>query len=161
MDVMSNVAVRRDAVAASPSNALLADTVSACIAAISERLAAKGPMYEPDAEWTALRACAVALEDAARLLTANIPGGKRETLTGQADRFAYRIIGRWLEWARMHGHLEHAEGIVRDSREIISNVGNPAARWRGQPHTTPSTGREEPLYRGLIATSRGGHHGND
>ena len=66
-----NAAVRRDAVAASPSNALLADTVSACIAAISERLAAKGPMYEPDAEWTALRACAVALEDAARLLTAN------------------------------------------------------------------------------------------
>jgi len=33
---------------------------------------------------------------------------------------AYRIIERWLEWARMHGHLEHAEGVVKDSRE----------RWR-------------------------------
>jgi len=51
----------------------LADTVSACIAAIGDRLAAKGPLYEPDAEWTALRACAVALEDAARLLTATTP----------------------------------------------------------------------------------------
>jgi hypothetical protein len=35
---------------------------------------------------------------------------------------AYRIIERWLEWARMHGHLEHAEGIVRDSRELIANA---------------------------------------
>ena len=34
---------------------------------------------------------------------------------------AYRIIERWLEWARAHGHLEHAEGIVRDSRELIAN----------------------------------------
>ena len=35
---------------------------------------------------------------------------------------AYRIIERWLEWARMHGHLDHAEGIVRDSRELIDNT---------------------------------------
>ena len=35
---------------------------------------------------------------------------------------AYRIIERWLEWARMHGHLEHAEGIVKDSREWIANA---------------------------------------
>jgi chemotaxis regulatin CheY-phosphate phosphatase CheZ len=34
---------------------------------------------------------------------------------------AYRIIERWLEWARMHGHLDHAEGIVKDSRELIAN----------------------------------------
>ena len=33
-------------------------------------------------------------------------------------------------------------------------VGNPAERWRGQPHTTPSTGREEPLDRGLIANDK-------
>jgi hypothetical protein len=35
---------------------------------------------------------------------------------------AYRVIERWLEWARMHGHLEHAEGIVKDSRELIANA---------------------------------------
>lgn len=35
---------------------------------------------------------------------------------------AYRIIERWMEWARMHGHLEHAEGIVNDSRELIANT---------------------------------------
>ena len=35
---------------------------------------------------------------------------------------AYRIIERWLEWARMHGHLDHAEGIVKDSRELIANA---------------------------------------
>ena len=33
---------------------------------------------------------------------------------------AYRIIERWLEWARMHGHLEHAEGIVQESRELLT-----------------------------------------
>ena len=38
-------------------------------------------------------------------------------------RQAYGIIARWLEWARMHGHLEHAEGIVKDSRELIANAG--------------------------------------
>ena len=32
---------------------------------------------------------------------------------------AYLLVARWLEWARMHGHLEHAEGIVKDSREMI------------------------------------------
>ena len=32
---------------------------------------------------------------------------------------AYRIIERWIEWARAHGHIDHAEGIVRDSRELI------------------------------------------
>jgi len=37
-------------------------------------------------------------------------------------RRAYRIIERWLEWARMHGHLEHAEGIVTDSRELIEDI---------------------------------------
>lgn len=31
------------------------------------------------------------------------------------------LIVRWLEWARMHGHLEHAEGIVKDSRELLAN----------------------------------------
>ena len=36
---------------------------------------------------------------------------------------AYRIIERWLEWARMHGHLEHAEGIVYDSRYLVGNAG--------------------------------------
>lgn len=34
---------------------------------------------------------------------------------------AYHIIERWIEWARMHGHTEHAEGLVRDSRELIKN----------------------------------------
>ncbi len=31
------------------------------------------------------------------------------------------LLDRWLEWARMHGHLEHAEGIVKDSRELLAN----------------------------------------
>jgi hypothetical protein len=35
---------------------------------------------------------------------------------------AYRIIERWLEWARMHGHLDHAEGIVEDSRYLIADA---------------------------------------
>ena len=39
-------------------------------------------------------------------------------------RLACRIIERWLEWARMHGHLDHAEGIVKDSRELIDNAGS-------------------------------------
>lgn len=56
--------------AASPSTSALSATVAAMQTAIASRLAAKGPMYEPDAEWTALRACAVALDEAARLLTA-------------------------------------------------------------------------------------------
>jgi len=34
---------------------------------------------------------------------------------------AYRIIERWLEWARLHGHLDHAKGIVKDSCELIAN----------------------------------------
>ena len=36
-------------------------------------------------------------------------------------RRAYRIIERWLEWARMHGHLEHAGGLVEDSRDLIGS----------------------------------------
>ena len=35
---------------------------------------------------------------------------------------ACKIIKRWLEWARMHGHLEQAEGIVSDSRDLIGNM---------------------------------------
>ena len=34
---------------------------------------------------------------------------------------ANKLLERWLEWARMHGHLDHAEGIVKDSRELIAN----------------------------------------
>ena len=30
-----------------------------------------------------------------------------------------RLLARWLEWARMHGHLEHAAGIVADTREML------------------------------------------
>ena len=30
-----------------------------------------------------------------------------------------RLLARWLEWARMHGHLDHAAGIVADTREIL------------------------------------------
>jgi hypothetical protein len=36
---------------------------------------------------------------------------------------ATRILARWLEWARAHGHLEHAAGIVADTREVLT--GNP------------------------------------
>jgi hypothetical protein len=30
-----------------------------------------------------------------------------------------RLLARWLEWARMHGHLEHAAGIVADTRVML------------------------------------------
>jgi chemotaxis regulatin CheY-phosphate phosphatase CheZ len=40
----------------------------------------------------------------------------------ELTRRAYRIIWRWIEWARMHGHLEHAEGLVTDSRELIMDA---------------------------------------
>ena len=40
----------------------------------------------------------------------------------QHARRALILLTRWLEWARMHGHLDHAEGIVKDSRELIENV---------------------------------------
>jgi len=29
-------------------------------------------------------------------------------------------LAKWIEWARMHGHLEHAEGLVDMTREIIA-----------------------------------------
>lgn len=29
-------------------------------------------------------------------------------------------LAKWIEWARMHGHLEHAAGIADDSRRLIS-----------------------------------------
>lgn len=28
-------------------------------------------------------------------------------------------LARWLEWARIHGHLEHAGGIADATREIL------------------------------------------
>jgi hypothetical protein len=46
---------------------------------------------------------------------------------------AYRIIERWLEWARMHGHMEHAEGIVKDSRELIANAAGQGRREATYP----------------------------
>ena len=56
---------------------------------------------------------------------------QRPTPNDALTLLAYRIIERWLEWARMHGHLEHAEGIVRDSRVLIANAqisgGTPSA----------------------------------
>jgi hypothetical protein len=30
-----------------------------------------------------------------------------------------RLLARWLEWARAHGHLDHAAGIADDTREIL------------------------------------------
>ena len=30
------------------------------------------------------------------------------------------ILKRWLEWARAHGHLNHAEGLASDTRETLS-----------------------------------------
>jgi hypothetical protein len=32
------------------------------------------------------------------------------------------LLSRWMEWARAHGHLEHAAGIVADTRAILSNA---------------------------------------
>ena len=32
------------------------------------------------------------------------------------------LLLKWLEWARAHGHLEHAAGIVADTRDILSNA---------------------------------------
>jgi hypothetical protein len=36
------------------------------------------------------------------------------------NAMARSIVKRWLEWARAHGHIEHAEGIVNDTRELIA-----------------------------------------
>lgn len=30
-------------------------------------------------------------------------------------------LAKWLEWARMHGHLDHAAGIADDTRGLISS----------------------------------------
>jgi hypothetical protein len=30
-----------------------------------------------------------------------------------------RLLARWLEWARAHGHLDHAAGIADETREIL------------------------------------------
>ena len=32
------------------------------------------------------------------------------------------ILARWLDWARAHGHLNSAEGLVRDTREALENA---------------------------------------
>ena len=29
-------------------------------------------------------------------------------------------LAKWIEWARMHGHLDHAAGIAAETREILS-----------------------------------------
>jgi hypothetical protein len=36
---------------------------------------------------------------------------------------AVKLLGRWREWARAHGHLEHAEGISRDTDAFLSKEG--------------------------------------
>lgn len=33
-------------------------------------------------------------------------------------------LAKWIEWARMHGHLDHAGGIADDSQRIISLENN-------------------------------------
>lgn len=30
-------------------------------------------------------------------------------------------LAKWIEWARMHGHIDHAAGIADDSRRLISS----------------------------------------
>ncbi len=32
---------------------------------------------------------------------------------------AAKTVTRWLEWARAHGHLDNAPGIVEDSRNVM------------------------------------------
>ena len=47
----------------------------------------------------------------------------------EVDSWRYRaeaatgVLSRWMEWARAHGHLEHAAGIAADTRDILSNIG--------------------------------------
>jgi hypothetical protein len=40
----------------------------------------------------------------------------------QASRLfrAEAELARWLEWARMHGHLEYADGVASSTREFLS-----------------------------------------
>lgn len=46
---------------------------------------------------------------------------ERERDAARIELFAAECeLARWLEWARMHGHLEHAGGIVDATREILS-----------------------------------------
>jgi hypothetical protein len=37
-------------------------------------------------------------------------------------------LAKWIEWARIHGHLDHAAGIVADTREILI-----ASTWATSP----------------------------
>jgi len=30
-------------------------------------------------------------------------------------------LAKWIEWARMHGHLDHAAGITVESRHILNH----------------------------------------
>lgn len=36
------------------------------------------------------------------------------------------LVRRWYEWARAHGHLQHAEGLARDSRELLEATASPS-----------------------------------
>lgn len=47
-------------------------------------------------------------------------------------------LGKWLEWARMHGHLDHAAGLADDSRRLISTENAEAIQPR-QATPTKST----------------------
>lgn len=49
--------------------------------------------------------------------------GKAEAdrLTTENIRLKY-TLAKWLEWARMHGHLDHAAGIADDSQRLLSTI---------------------------------------
>lgn len=49
-----------------------------------------------------------------------------------------RLLARWLEWARMHGHLGHAEGLVEDTRQVLPPQFFPnVEEWRGSDRDQP------------------------
>ena len=46
-------------------------------------------------------------------------------------------LAKWIEWARMHGHIEHAAGIADDSRRLISSENDQVEQPPGSG--TPTT----------------------
>lgn len=65
-----------------------------------------------------------------------------ENLERECDALTLEIVAakctlaKWIEWARMHGHLDHASGIAADTREILSE--NDQGLGRRFPDSDPT-----------------------
>jgi len=56
-----------------------------------------------------------------------------------------RLLARWLEWARAHGHLDHAAGIADDTRKILPpQLLFPNVKSEGSPPSQHENKQERP-----------------